>query len=320
MDWPTDRAARCLRNPSRTWNSLQRRLPGDHGCMPFPPPRLARMVLRCGCAWGRVVLGAGGSGSYRDRGRLRPHRATHLLAARDGPHLLVVAISGAERMAPPGSSLSCARAGGACPAAVRPAPRCCMARPGHVVFESIPSGVPICRGAARLLVESLWGPPDERPRTMRTFGLWLITAALGYGYYAAFLPIWPVLGELGRMHQVALAPPPTLAQLVAWFAPLVPAVAWAAGTRRGRRRIGSHPEWRLMAILLLSQLGFLAQFAVAGHHAVQPYHFNRGCLAIASAAFIVRWLQSVAPRRPPAWQHCSCCRCASTSRSSSSTL
>jgi len=139
-----------------------------------------------------------------------------------------------------------------------------------------------------LLVESLWGPHDERPRTRRTFGLWVITAALGYGYYAAFLPMWPVLGELGRMHQVALAPPPTVAQLLAWFAPLVPAVVWAAGTRRGRRHIGSQPEWRLMAILLLSQLAFLAQFAVAGHHAVQPYHFNRGYLAIASAAFIVR--------------------------------
>lgn len=129
--------------------------------------------------------------------------------------------------------------------------------------------------------------------------LWALTAVVGYGYYAWFLPQWPVLKELAAMHRVPLAPPPNIPQLVVWFAPFLPTLAWAFFTRAGRRQVFRRPAWRLIGLLYFSQITFLLQFFVLRHNAIQPYHFNRGYLALASFALLVRWVQSLYPRRLP---------------------
>ncbi|MGC8741144.1 MAG: hypothetical protein ACP5UB_06780 [Candidatus Sumerlaeaceae bacterium] len=138
----------------------------------------------------------------------------------------------------------------------------------------------------------------QRYEALQVFMVWMATALAGIGYYALLLPRWPVLRELSLMHQVPIAPPPTFAQLIAWFAPVAPAVLWALLFPAGRRHVWQTPAWRLMAVLFLTQLAFLGQFIILGEKATQPYHFNRGYLAIASVAFLLRWLQTLSPRRP----------------------
>lgn len=142
----------------------------------------------------------------------------------------------------------------------------------------------VCLRAAEVLVR------ERRVRSVGALALWLATGLIGYGYYGVFLQQWPVLAELARMHQVPLAPPPTAWQLLAWFGPFVPAIAWSIATARGRSCFLSDPAWRLVGLLVLTQWLFLVQFWVLGQRAVQPYHFNRGYLAVGCAAVTTRWL------------------------------
>jgi hypothetical protein len=137
-----------------------------------------------------------------------------------------------------------------------------------------------------------------RQRRLQELILWATTGLVGYAYYAWFLPQWPVLRELSRMHRAPLAPPPTFAQLAAWLGPFVPAMIWSVGSGSGRRHVWRSASWRLMVVLCVSQLAFLLQFPLLRDSATQPYHFNRGYLAIGSVALLVRWLQFYRPAAP----------------------
>ncbi len=138
----------------------------------------------------------------------------------------------------------------------------------------------------------------QRRKAVVDLLLWGATALMGFGYYAWFLPQWPVFDELAAMHRTPLAPAPTFAQLVAWLAPFCPAAVWMITARSGHRHLWRRPAWRLVAFLFLTQLLFLAQFLVLRDQATQPYHFNRGYLMIACAALLIRWLQHFFPLRP----------------------
>lgn len=117
---------------------------------------------------------------------------------------------------------------------------------------------------------------------------WSLVMAIGLGYYGPFLGQWDVLRELGRMHRVPLAPPPTPFQLLCLLSPFGWFFLWSFMTRATRRAVWISPRWRLLAIIVVSQFMFLGQFWVLGSSAIQPYHFNRGYLSMALGAIAVR--------------------------------
>ncbi len=148
-----------------------------------------------------------------------------------------------------------------------------------------------------IFIETFISSRGQRASKLRAVALWLVTAVIGYSYYALFLPQWPVLKELADMHRVPLAPPPTWQQLIAWLWPAIPPLVWSVTHPAGRKHIWHSPSWRLMELTVGAQLALLSQFAFLGDNAVQPYHFNRGYLALAVGALVVRWLQHFSPRR-----------------------
>jgi hypothetical protein len=150
-------------------------------------------------------------------------------------------------------------------------------------------------------IKALRGSDSERRKATTGLVWWLLSAAAGFGYYGIFLKHWPVLEELTRMHRVPLAPPPTSSQLIAWFGPFLPPIIWSCFTKSGHKYVWQKNEWLMVMVIIISQVGFLLQFPFLGVLATQPYHFNRGYLAVALFALLFRWLYCLNPRKLSAW-------------------
>lgn len=107
---------------------------------------------------------------------------------------------------------------------------------------------------------------------------WTAITALAIGYYHVLLGQWEGLRELAKLYKIPvtgmLSPVKLLLLVCPWFAGLI----WSVFTSAGRRRVWGRPAWRLFGLLAATQLVLLMQGIALGERAIQPFHYNRGCL------------------------------------------
>ncbi len=143
----------------------------------------------------------------------------------------------------------------------------------------------------------------ERRQAALQFVAWGSVSGVAVAYYGWFLPQWPALEDLTRWYKVLLNERLSLAQFVMLWTPLGVGLIWSSVSKRGRRLVWGNRNYRMMVLLVWTQLALAQQALVLGEHAVQPMHYNRGYMAVGLAALAWRafraWTRS--PRRVPRW-------------------
>ncbi|PKO18746.1 hypothetical protein CVU37_05005 [candidate division BRC1 bacterium HGW-BRC1-1] len=143
----------------------------------------------------------------------------------------------------------------------------------------------------------------ERRRAAQQLAAWVAVSVVAMAYYGWFLPRWPALDDLTRWYAALLNDRLSLAHFVMLWTPLGAGAVWSLVSKRGRRLVWGNRNYRLMALLVWTQLALAQQALVLGESAVQPMHYNRGYMAVGLAALTWRAFRAWAPkpRRVPRW-------------------
>ena len=132
---------------------------------------------------------------------------------------------------------------------------------------------------------------------------WIAVSGVAMAYYGWFLSRWPAMADLTRWYTTLMNDRLSLAQVVMLWTPLGVGTVWSVVSKRGRRLVWGNRNYRLMALLVWTQLALAQQALLLGDRAVQPMHYNRGYMAVGLAALAWRafraWTPS--PRLVPRW-------------------